>query len=54
MRTAIRKRLEAMEMWWWRMIMKIPKTARKKNEAVMGIVWEKKEMIRIVRRQLKF
>jgi len=49
------KRLEAMEMWLWRRMMKIPWTARRTNEEVLQMVGEKRELMRAVRgRQLKF
>ena len=49
------KRLEAMEMWCWRKMMKIPWTARRTNEAVLEMVGEKRELLKSVReRQLRF
>ena len=48
-------KLEAMEMWCWRRMMKIPWTARITNETVLEMVGERRELIRTVRgRQLRF
>ena len=53
--TGMRRRLEAMELWLWRRMMKIPWTARKTNEEVLRMVGEKRNlMIDIRKRQLKF
>lgn len=53
--TEMMKRLEAMEMWLWRRMMKIPWTARRTNEEVLEMVGERRQLIATVRgRQLKF
>ena len=49
------KRLEAVEMWLWRRMMKVPWTARLTNETVLDMVGEGRELVRAVRkRQFKF
>ena len=51
----LRRRLEAIEMWLWRRMMKVPWTARRTNEAVLNMVGEGRQLLRTVRkRQLKF
>ena len=53
--TTMVKRLEAMEMWLWRRMMKIPWTERKSNVEVLEMVGERRELMAAVRlRQLKF
>ena len=53
--TGMRRKLEAMELWLWRRMMKIPWTARKTNEEVLRMVGEKRNlMIDIRKRQFKF
>ena len=52
---AITKKLEAVEMWFWRRLLKIPWTDRKTNAEVLNIVGEEKCLVKEVRkRQLKF
>ena len=49
------KRLEAVEMWLWRRMMRVPWTSRLTNEAVLNMVGENRQLIRIARkRQLGF
>ena len=49
------KRLEAIEMWLWRRMMKIPWTARLTNEEVLNMVGEKRQLVLTIRkRQFKF
>lgn len=53
--TTIRRKLEAMEMWLWRRMLRIPWTARRTNEEVLGMVGERRGLMGVVRRrQLKF
>lgn len=48
-------RLEAMEMWLWRRMMKIPWTARRSNTEVLEMVGEERKLMRVVRlRQMNF
>ena len=52
---ALVKRLEAVEMWLWRRMMKVPWTARLTNEEVLDMVGENRLLIQTVRkRQFKF
>ena len=49
------KRLEAVEMWLWRRMMKVPWTARLTNEEVLIMVGESRQLMQMVRcRQFKF
>ena len=49
------RRLEAMEMWLWRRMMKVPWTARLTNGEVLIMVGENRQLMQAVRkRQLKF
>ena len=49
------KRLEAMEMWLWRRMMKVSWVERKSNEEVLRMVGVKRELMRAVRvRQMRF
>ena len=51
----MRRRLEAVEMWLWRKMMKVPWTARMTNEAVMNMVGEDRQLVGAVRkRQFSF
>ena len=49
------RRLEAMEMWMWRRMMKVSWTERKSNEEVLRMVGAERELLRVVRgRQMRF
>ena len=49
------RRLEAMEMWLWRRMMKVPWTARLTNGEVLIMVGENRQLMQAVRkRQFKF
>ena len=45
------RRLEALEMWLWRRMMKIPWTARLTNEEVLNLVGEDRQLLRTVRKR---
>ena len=49
------EKLQAMEMWIWRRMLKISWTERKSNEEVLRMIGEKRELTKTVRkRQMKF
>ena len=49
------ERVQAMEMWMWRRMMKISWTERKTNEEVLTMIGEKRELLKTIRRrQMKF
>ena len=53
--SAMKRKLDAMELWLWRRMLKIPWTARRTNEEVLEMVGEKRHLLMEVRkRQLKF
>ena len=53
--SAMKRKLDAMELWLWRRMMKIPWTARRTNEEVLEMVGEKRHLLLEVRkRQLNF
>ena len=48
-------KLEAMEMWTWRRMMKISWTERKSNETVLNMIGEERTLMKTIRkRQMKF
>ena len=52
--SAMVKRMEAMELWIWKRMLKIPWTARRTNEEVLKMVGERRQLMAEVRgRQLK-
>ena len=52
---AMKKKLEAAEMWFYRKILRIPYTAHVKNEVVLERMSENRELISIIRsQQMKF
>ena len=49
------KRIEAMEMWCWRRVLKIPWTARRTNEQVLERMITKREIMKNIReKQMQF
>ena len=50
-----RKRLETMEMWCWRRMLKISWTERKTNESILDDIGRKRELLAVIRRrQMRF
>ena len=48
-------KLEAMEMWAWRRMLKISWTERKSNETVLNMVGEQRKLMKTIRkRQMRF
>ena len=49
------EKLQAMEMWMWRRMLKISWTERNTNEEVLTMIGEKRELLKTIRRrQMKF
>ena len=47
----IEKRLEAMEMWCWRRLLRVSWTQIRGNKSILGSIGSRREMLAVVRRQ---